>query len=110
LSPLQETFILLDRLNKTILAVSLFILVIVLWIAYLLARSVTAPVSALGAKRFLQIAGGDYGIRVSIRTGDELEILGNEIHEMAATIRRRNEEIQDYIKQIEEWNQNWKTR
>ncbi len=103
LSPLQETFILLDRLNKTILAVSLFILVIVLWIAYLLARSVTAPVSAL-ARTVSQIAGGDYGIRVSIRTGDELEILGNEIHEMAATIRRRNEEIQDYIKQIEEWN------
>lgn len=103
LSPLSETFSLLDKLNHAILEISLIILAIVLIIAYILAKSVTAPVSAL-AKTVSRIAEGDYEAKVIIRTGDELETLGKEIQNMSATIKRRNAEIRDYIKQIEEWN------
>lgn len=103
LSPLGETVSLLDKLNHAIFEESLVILAIVLIVAYVLAKSVTSPVGAL-AKTVSQIAEGDYSAAAEIRTGDELEILGKEIQNMAYTIKRRNEEIQVYINQIEEWN------
>jgi sigma-B regulation protein RsbU (phosphoserine phosphatase) len=56
------------------------------------------------AQTVSQIAEGDYSARTDIRTGDELEVLGKEINRMAQTLSKREEQIQSYVKQIEEWN------
>ncbi len=103
LSPLEDIFRMLDDLNSSIIQISLFIFFAVLLIGYILARNVTAPVAVL-AQIVSHISKGDYDIKPSIHTGDELETLGKQIHNMASTIKRRNEEIQDYIGQIEDWN------
>jgi len=51
-----------------------------------LARKMVVPIQALraGAER---IGGGDLGQRISIKTGDELEALGNQFNSMAARLQ-----------------------
>ncbi|MGC9327520.1 MAG: HAMP domain-containing protein, partial [Candidatus Hinthialibacter sp.] len=103
LSSLKRTYNLLDQLNRSIIGITLIMLVFVLVIAYYLSKRVAAPVSAL-ADSVSQIAKGDYDVDMAIRTGDEFEVLGREIQKMAAIIKKRNCEIKNYIQQIEEWN------
>lgn len=65
-----------------------------LWAAVHVARRLAAPVSTLrhGASR---IAAGELDTRLDIRTGDELEALGNEFNRMAG-------QLEDYTHRLEE--------
>ncbi|MGX1321435.1 signal transduction histidine kinase/DNA-binding NarL/FixJ family response regulator [Bradyrhizobium sp. USDA 377] len=69
---------------------STFLLVALLAIAVLvslwLSRRMTVPIQLLtqGARR---IGSGDLGLRLAIRTGDELEALGDQFNRMAAHLR-----------------------
>ncbi|EHR02401.1 hybrid sensor histidine kinase/response regulator [Bradyrhizobium sp. WSM471] len=69
---------------------STFLLVILLACAVLvslfLSRRMTVPIQILtqGARR---IGSGDLGLRLAIRTGDELEALGDQFNRMAAHLR-----------------------
>ncbi|EJN14419.1 signal transduction histidine kinase [Bradyrhizobium sp. YR681] len=69
---------------------STFLLVILLVIAILvslfLSRRMTVPIQILtqGARR---IGSGDLGLRLAIKTGDELEALGDQFNRMAAHLR-----------------------
>jgi signal transduction histidine kinase/response regulator of citrate/malate metabolism len=69
---------------------STFLLVILLAFAVLvslwLSRRMTVPIQMLtqGAKR---IGSGDLGLRLAIKTGDELEALGDQFNRMAAHLR-----------------------
>lgn len=104
LSPLDETMRFLNQLNQSIFLVGLFIIAGTLLAGYLMVRRVAAPVSTL-AEAISRIAEGDFEADATVRTGDELEILGREINRMAQTIQRREREIQNYVKEIERWNQ-----
>src|SRR5262245_31235892 len=70
------------RLSGTLLAVAL---AVALLASILLARRMVAPIQALrtGAER---IGGGDLAQRISIRSGDELEALGDQFNSMAARL------------------------
>lgn len=103
LSPLEDRLLFLNRLRKSIYTVNLYILFITLLLGYFLARGVTAPIKLL-AKTVSRIAEGDYSVDASVRTGDELEILGGEINRMARTLKERAEEIDQYVSQIKDWN------
>ncbi|MFB3785713.1 MAG: SpoIIE family protein phosphatase [bacterium] len=109
LSPMEETMFFLNQLNHSLFLVRLFIITGALLVVYLLARRVVAPVSTL-ARAVSRIAEGDYRASATVRTGDELEILGREINRMAQTLQRREMEIQDYVKQIERWNQDLESK
>ncbi len=103
LRSLQGTFSSLQQLRSSVLGVSIIILCVTLLIGYILARGVTAPLKTL-AETVSRIAQGDYNASSTVRTGDELETLGKEINQMAQTLQVRENEIQDYVRQIEEWN------
>jgi signal transduction histidine kinase/CheY-like chemotaxis protein len=64
----------------------LFTLILAFVVAILLARGLTVPIQALhaGAAR---IGSGDLGQRISIKTGDELEALGDQFNNMAARLQ-----------------------
>src|SRR5262249_54099217 len=70
------------RRSGILLAVAL---AIALLASILLARRMVAPIQALrtGAER---IGGGDLAQRISIRSGDELEALGDQFNSMAARL------------------------
>ncbi len=103
LSPLEERYRFLSQLKSTIYQVSIIILCLTLLIGYFLARGVTAPIKYL-ADTVSRIADGDYSVNASVKTGDELELLGNEINHMSKTLEERLEEIHSYVAEIEEWN------
>ncbi|MBN2329302.1 MAG: SpoIIE family protein phosphatase [Candidatus Omnitrophica bacterium] len=103
LTSLKRAYNFLDQLNRSIIGISLIMMLVALVIAYYLSKRITAPVSAL-ADSVSQIAKGNYNVDMAIRTGDEFEVLGKEIQNMAATIEKRNQEIKNYIQQIEGWN------
>lgn len=69
---------------------STFLLIVLLafavLVALLLSRRMTVPIQMLtqGARR---IGSGDLGLRLAIRTGDELEALGDQFNRMAAHLR-----------------------
>jgi len=69
-------------------AVLLIALVIIAAIALIGSRTVTEPIRSLvdAAHRFAE---GDLDVRVTIRSGDELEELGNAFNEMAPKLRER---------------------
>ncbi len=103
LSSLEDTYRTLRQLQKSIIYVSMVILLGTLSVGYILARGVTAPIKNL-AETISRVAEGDYTVDAALRTGDELETLGGEINYMAQTLRRRETEIKEYVRQIEEWN------
>ncbi len=103
LRSLEGTLQSLQQLRQSIVWVSLIILCVTLLIGYLLARNVTAPVRIL-TEKVSRIAKGDYTSTPSVRTGDELEILSQEINGMAQTLQKRELEVKEYVRQIEAWN------
>jgi sigma-B regulation protein RsbU (phosphoserine phosphatase) len=66
----------------------LFVIVLVVLVAFRRSRLLTQPINRLetGAQ---QLTGGDFDARVDIRTGDELESLGNVFNEMGPALRER---------------------
>ncbi|MGI6455835.1 MAG: SpoIIE family protein phosphatase [bacterium] len=109
LSSMEATLSDLQELHQSVYWICFLILGVTLLVGYILARGVTAPLKTL-TRTVSRIAEGDYTVKVDIRTGDELETLGNEVNIMASTISKREEEIRNYIKQIEHWNRELESR
>jgi two-component system sensor histidine kinase AtoS len=82
LAPMQAE---LRRTQAVLLAVGLVALLLALAGVQFLVRRVTRPVEALaaGARR---LAGGDVGLQLDIRTGDELEALARAFNHMSAEL------------------------
>jgi len=68
----------------------LLVLVIVTWIALRSSRSVTRPVQRL-AEAAEKFAAGDYHVQVDIKTGDELQELGETVNDLGPKMLEREE-------------------
>ncbi|MDX9752861.1 MAG: SpoIIE family protein phosphatase [bacterium] len=108
LSSLEKTFRLVDMLKRSVFWMSFFILGLLMLLAYYLSRAIAYPIHYLGdaVSRMIQ---GDYAVEATIKTGDELERLGERITVMARTLATREKEIQDYVARIENWNKELET-
>lgn len=73
--------------------VALAILVAGLAAAWALSRRITRPLGALTVAAD-RVAAGDVNQKVEIRTGDELEVLGNAFTHMAAEVRASREQLE----------------
>ena len=69
-------------------------------IAYYLAQSFTRPILMLTEKA-RDITRGDYSINVHIRSGDELEILGDRFREMGDRIEKNERHLKQSFKDLE---------
>ena len=84
----------LQRLAIVLLAASIFAVLAGIF----LARRMVGPIQALraGAAR---IGGGDFGQRISIKTGDELEGLANQFNDMGARLQESYADLENKVEQ-----------
>jgi len=70
------------------------------WIAFYVARGITAPIQALanGARR---VAGGELGYRVNVQAEDELELLIGAFNDMSSTLESNSAELSERRRYIE---------
>ncbi len=61
-------------------------------VAFLLARSITAPLRRI-AQMAQAVGKGDYNVRVAVRSRDEIGLLADTIHRMAEQIERREQAL-----------------
>src|SRR5215475_12119626 len=82
----------LQRLAVVLLAASIFAVLA----GMLLARRMVGPIQALraGAER---IGGGDFGQRIAIKTGDELEGLANQFNDMGARLQESYADLENKV-------------
>jgi len=99
---------LLDQLQSRILAFAVVAVLISLIGALLISRSISKPVKELRSVS-QQIAGGDFGARVTLRQRDEMSDLAESFNQMADTIKtlfddvsRQKEELNSLIVSIRE--------
>jgi len=85
--------------RNTVVYGSLATLLIVVATGLMLARGITGPLSELGSSA-TRIGSGDYAHRADIRTGDEIQQLGESFNQMAAQIEQRQLALanQDWLK------------
>src|SRR5689334_16334388 len=84
----------LQRLAIVLLAASIFAVLAGIF----LARPMVGPIQALraGAER---IGGGDFGQRISIKTGDELEGLADQFNDMGARLQESYADLENKVEQ-----------
>src|SRR4051794_34199979 len=82
----------LQRLAVVLLGASIFAVLA----GVFLARRMVGPIQALraGAER---MGGGDFGQRISIRTGDELEGLANQFNDMGARLQESYADLENRV-------------
>ena len=89
LGPLDPELRALRALERTLVAIGAVVLAAAVAVAFALARGMTRPVAALAAAA-RRVGTGDLDARVSVRTGDELEELGDAFGQMVAGLRERD--------------------
>jgi len=65
--------------------------------AYSVSRNISTPVKKLAAAS-QQVADGNFGVRVQIKSGDELGTLAGSFNRMAGALQEREEELQEFAK------------
>jgi len=105
--PLAVALAPVNVLTKGILLSSAALATLVGFLAFVTARRITGPVQRLTAAA-RTIGTGDFAQRIDVRTGDEIETLGEELNRMAtalgekeAQLHRRAEELQTANRELE---------
>ncbi len=98
--PMAVAFSAAERLRFYTVGWAVVALVVALGVGALLARRVTSPVAKL-SRAASAIAAGDYGAPVETTGKDELADLGRAFGHMTAEIRRRDEEIRGWNKELQ---------
>jgi class 3 adenylate cyclase len=89
LAPLADTLAFLRAVERTLLGVGAAVVAAALAVGFGLARGITRPVATL-ADAAARVGRGDLGAAVTIRTGDELEALGERFNAMVQGLRERD--------------------
>jgi len=85
---------LLYIIGKSFLFSSLFSVILIIPLAYFLARSLTEPILEV-TKKAIQLVSSNFGGEVQVRSTDELRSLSRAIAEMGTQLRNKIEEISD---------------
>jgi len=95
--PLDEKIAILTRQSVFLALITLSISA---FLAFLLARQITTPVSELSSVASL-MAGGDLSTRAEVQTQDEIGQLGAAFNQMADAIQKRENELRDLAASLE---------
>jgi two-component system, NtrC family, sensor kinase len=98
--PMAVAFSAAERLRFYTFAWSCIALVIALVVGAILARGVTRPVARL-SRAAAGIAAGDYGVPVEASGRDELGGLARAFNRMVSELRRRDEEIRGWNRELQ---------
>jgi len=98
---LKDKQITVRRVGLLTLGVLTFLLIFASsWIAFYVARGLTAPIKAL-AEGAEEVAQGNFGHRVEVFAEDELSMLVSAFNEMSATLESNSKELSERRKYIE---------
>lgn len=81
---------------ETFVFVLIFLLIISVWISYMFSRRLSNPIKVL-SRKMEEVSKGDRSTRFEIKTGDEIEVLGDAFNQMVEDIDRLIHEV--YLKQ-----------
>ncbi len=98
--PMAVAFSAAERLRFYTVGWSVVALVVALGVGAVLARRVTAPVARL-SRAASGIAAGDYGAPIAAQGRDELADLGRAFDRMSSELRRRDEEIRGWNRELQ---------
>ncbi|HSD20278.1 MAG TPA: ATP-binding protein [Anaeromyxobacter sp.] len=98
--PMHVAFAAADNLASYTVTFAGVAILLALGVGWLLARRVTRPVQRL-SRAAAAIAAGDYGTPVEARGRDEIADLGRAFGGMTAEIRRRDEEIRGWNRELQ---------
>jgi two-component system NtrC family sensor kinase len=98
--PMAVAFGAAERLRFYTVSWSALALVVALGVGVLLARRVTRPVERL-SRAAAAIAAGDYGVPVAGQGKDEIADLGRAFAHMTGELRRRDEEIRGWNRELQ---------
>lgn len=90
--PTREAYGALERTKQQFLLVILAVAVLAVSFGWFFARQITQPIAALG-QLVRRYARREWSARSSVRSGDELESLGNALSSMAIEIESSEEEL-----------------
>jgi len=96
--PVEEAYASLYQALQRLATVLLAALIFAVLAGMFLARRMVGPIQALraGAER---MGGGDFGQRIDIRTGDELEGLANQFNDMGARLQESYTDLEHKVEQ-----------
>ncbi len=92
-----------DRITKLFAVVFFIFLGGMIYLIFMVRRSVSRPLDELTNAASI-IAQGDLDYRVDIKTGDEIESLGNEFNTMAKSLKEKSTETREYVNKLERSN------
>ena len=98
--PMHVAFAAAENLASYTVTFAGVAILLALGVGWLLARRVTRPVQRL-SRAAAAIAAGDYGTPVEARGRDEIADLGRAFGRMTAEIRRRDEEIRGWNRELQ---------
>jgi len=98
--PLEDIEILLRSMRTGALELAAVIVALSLLIAFFFSHAVSSAIRELG-RASKRIAGGDFGTRVNLRTGDEIQELSESFNDMAERIERSFTEISESREELE---------
>ena len=93
-----------EEITRTILTVSLVVLLIAIFVGVLFSRGIVRPIQKL-VDATKKIAGGNLNERVSVKTRDELEDLSNSFNAMAEDLGKSRKELVEAKEKAEEANE-----
>ncbi|MCK5043750.1 HAMP domain-containing histidine kinase [Candidatus Pacearchaeota archaeon] len=87
----QQVTTKLDNSKIVILITSIVALLLSVFVGYFISRGIVKPIKQLSSSAY-KMEGGDFDAKVNIKTGDELERLGNTFNKVLKVLSIRNKE------------------
>ncbi len=98
--PLEDIDILMRSMRAGALELAAITVALSLLIAFFFSHAVSSPIRELN-RASRRIAGGDFGTRVTLRTGDEIQELAESFNDMAERTERSFTEISESREELE---------
>ncbi len=93
---------------KTLLVLSVVVLIVTGLIGFFISGSITKPIAAL-VRGTSEVSRGNYDVRIDVKTGGELKFLSQKFEEMGSSLKknidqlaRQNVELQDTLRELKE--------
>jgi len=98
--PTRVAFAPAIELRNVTIIVLLLLIAPALLISFLFSKTVTKPMIEL-RETAIKIGRGEYGHRIKIKTGDEIETLSDAFNTLSTDLRKSQEKLQDYSRNLE---------
>ena len=99
--PFEDAFYIVTTIRNQLIVFSIAVMILVATMGWLVRRRILGPLATLnlGAQK---IGSGNFGYKIKLDTGDEIEELGNVFNKMGSDLDRHAQELEKSHEKIEE--------